>query len=82
MVKFENNENENDNEKTDNVVEDPDPYFVPIVSLPEVEVSKLLEFNFNIFFLLTLSSQKVNKALKSIPRKNAMWDKGLFFKLP
>merc|ERR1712018_309681 len=38
MVKFENNENENDNEKTDNVVEDADPYFVPIVSLPEVEV--------------------------------------------
>ena len=51
MVKFENNENENDNEKTDNVVEDPDPYFVPIVSLPEVEVSKLLEFKF-LFYLL------------------------------
>ena len=52
MVKFENNENENDNEKTDNVVEDPDPYFVPIVSLPEVEVSKLFEFKFNVFSYL------------------------------
>ena len=63
MVKFENNENENDNEKTDNVVEDPDPYFVPIVSLPEVEVSKnCLSSNsmfFRFFLTYTLLSQNI-----------------------
>merc|ERR1712038_593059 len=36
MVKLENNEN--DNEETSNKPVEPDPYFPPIVSLPEVEV--------------------------------------------
>merc|ERR1739846_307794 len=36
MVKLENNEN--DNEETSNKPVDPDPYFPPVVSLPEVEV--------------------------------------------
>ena len=81
MVKFENNENENDNEKTDNVVEDPDPYFVPIVSLPEVEVSKLLEFKF-LFYLLHFCTKHFRSlGLKSLVKAFDVHvlEKGFFF---
>ena len=78
MVKFENNENENDNEKTDNVVEDPDPYFVPIVSLPEVEVS-LLEFKF-LFYLLHFCTKHFRSlGLKSLVKAFDVLEKGFFF---